>query len=99
MKITINYKILSVVLLLVVLVLVGQMGLNVYSGYIVETMSDSYTAGYGDGVAAAVSQLVVQTGSCNPVPVRFGNVTRTLIDLACFQMPQEQQAPQEQPEE
>lgn len=99
MKITMSYKLLSAILLLVVLLLASQMGLNAYSGYMVETMSDSYTAGYGDGVAAAISQIVTQTGNCNPVPVRFGNVTRTLVDLACLQAPQGQQPPAEQPEE
>jgi len=85
MKIPINYKVLSVILLLAVLLLAGQIGLNAYSGYMTETVSDSYTAGYGDGVAAAIRQLVIETGNCDPVPVRFDNVTRNLIDIACLQ--------------
>ena len=85
MKIPINYKILSVILLLAVLLLAGHIGLNAYSGYMIETVSDSYTAGYNDGMIATVQQLVVETGNCDPVPVRFGNVTRNLIDTACLQ--------------
>lgn len=89
MGITMNYRILSIILILAVLVLASHIGLTSYSGYVIGVQSDSYVAGYNDGVSSAVSQIVAQTGSCNPLPVRFGNVTRTLIDVACLQSPSE----------
>lgn len=87
MKIAINYKTLSVILILLLMVLIGQMGFSAYSGYMVETMTDSYTAGYGDGMSTAVRQLIIQTENCSYVSVQLGNVTKNLVDLACIQAP------------
>jgi len=85
MKNPLNLRVLVIILAVAVFVLTAHIGIGAYNGYMVKTISDSYVAGYNDGMVATIGQLVSQSAACSPVPVYFGNTTMNLIDISCLE--------------
>lgn len=54
-------------------------------------MIESYQQGYQEGVASAVVQVMQQSLTCNPVPLRYENTTISVIALDCLNLPQQTQ--------
>ncbi len=79
-----NQRALIIVLLAAVLIMAGYIGLGAYNGYMINTANTYYQAGYRNGVAATVRNIMTQSQNCQPVPLFFGNVTKNFIDVACL---------------
>jgi len=45
------------------------------------------------GYEQAVSQLLEQSETCQPISIQFQNKTKALISLDCLKIPQSQEAP------
>ena len=85
MKVSLSNRVVIAALVIVIALMAGYIGVGSYSGYVTEVAGNAYVTGYSDGMAAAVQQILQESDNCQPVPVYMGNLTRTLIDVACLQ--------------
>jgi len=55
-----------------------------------EQMDEAFQQGYEQGAVDFVSTLFRQTEDCGITPIFLNNLTRSVVDVACIQPPQEQ---------
>lgn len=84
MKIIINQKFISIVLLLALLMLAFYIGYDKISGYVATRTYDAYSTGYRNGMEDAVNQFIEGSKNCNPVIIQDGNETRNFIEINCL---------------
>jgi len=82
------------VLAILLVLAVGYIGYNVYTGVRAQQQAIVFQEGAGAGYQQAVVQLMQQAATCQAVPVTFENVTLNLIAVECLQVPQAAQTAQ-----
>jgi hypothetical protein len=86
--IRINRRFFAVVILIIAVVAAVYVGFGAYTNYVAHTAAQYYQLGYGDGITAAVQNILLQSDNCQTVSVYLGNFTRDMIDVACLQATQ-----------
>jgi len=65
-------------------------GMDKFTQATQQQLFESFQAGYEQGAVDFVSTLFQQTENCNITPIYLNNLTKSVVDVACVQRPQEQ---------
>ena len=76
-----------VILSMLLLGAVGYIGYGFYSDMKLQGEIEIYQAGYEQAIFQMFSQMFQDEGSCQPVPIRYGNQTLNIIAVECLQQP------------
>jgi len=68
----------------------GAVGMDKFAQVTQEQANESFQQGYEQGAVDFVSTLFLQTEDCRITPIFFNNFTKSVVDVACIQPPQEQ---------